>query len=102
MENSQHGPTDVPPLPVRCPGMKSKVLENLFPTRGTLVAVFGQSRLVRTGWNRYEIHGGSVEDREEAGEWMSLFLHGRTVYPTQEELESMNGSPEQSTPAVRR
>lgn len=47
------------------------------------VAVFGQSKLVRTGWNKLEIRGGSPDEQDEAREWVSIFLHGCLIDSTQ-------------------
>jgi hypothetical protein len=43
--------------------------------KGELIASFGQAKIVRRkdGW--YELLGGRVEDRFEAREWASFFLH---------------------------
>lgn len=57
-----------------------KLLRSILPKEGITVAIFGNSKLVRKGWNQFEIHGGSPEDQEEAYEWMSLFLHGVNVH----------------------
>lgn len=53
-----------------------KLISHLIPKDGALVAIFGQTRLIRTGLNRFEVRGGSTEDQAEAMEWMSMFLHG--------------------------
>jgi hypothetical protein len=50
------------------------MLELLRPQE-ELVAAFGQAELVRTLAGRYELRGGTAEDRQKAGEWISLFLH---------------------------
>lgn len=63
-----------------CPPMKKNSLHQLLPSEGLVVAIFGESKLVRTGLNRFEILGGTHEDRDEAMEWMSFFLHGRLVH----------------------
>jgi len=59
-------------------GMK-KLLRSIIPTEGAIVAIFGGSKLVRKGWSKFDIHGGSPEEQQEASEWMSLFLHGVNV-----------------------
>ncbi len=43
------------------------------------IAQFGQARLVRTLDCKFELRGGSKEDRLEAREWVSLFLHEAVV-----------------------
>ena len=56
-------------------GMKwNRMLELLRPQE-ELVAAFGRAELVRTLEGRYELRGGTTEDRQKAGEWISLFLH---------------------------
>lgn len=40
-----------------------------------VIALFGTSRLVRTGEGRFELRGGSEDDRSGAMEWISLFMH---------------------------
>lgn len=46
---------------------------------GELIAAFGQARLIKTPHRVYELHGGSKEDRREAREWISLFLHDAAI-----------------------
>jgi len=46
---------------------------------GKLIAAFGQARLVQTGIGKYELHGGSSDDRQQAQEWISLFMHEAVV-----------------------
>lgn len=43
--------------------------------RGVLVACFGQAKIMRRSDGWYELLGGQPEDRSEAREWASLFLH---------------------------
>ena len=38
-----------------------------------LIAVFGEARLLRTA-GRLELRGGSMSDRTEALEWLSIFM----------------------------
>ena len=40
-----------------------------------LVATFGQAKLVKQKNGRFELRGGLPDDRFEAREWASLFLH---------------------------
>lgn len=44
-------------------------------SKSVLIASFGQAKIMRRkdGW--YELQGGRPEDRFEAREWASLFLH---------------------------
>lgn len=46
---------------------------------GELVAGFGDARLVKTLDCKYELCGGSHEDRQAAREWISMFLHEAVV-----------------------
>ncbi len=43
------------------------------------VAQFGRARLVKTLDCKFELRGGSKEDRLAAREWVSLFLHEAVV-----------------------
>jgi hypothetical protein len=52
--------------------------KNFFPEfkrEGEVIAIFGQARLVKTVDFKYELRGGSDEDRAEAREWISMFMH---------------------------
>jgi len=40
-----------------------------------LVAGFGEARLVKTLDCKYELCGGSHEDRQAAREWIAMFFH---------------------------
>jgi hypothetical protein len=44
-----------------------------------VIAFFGQAKLVRTIDFRYELRGGSPDDRISAREWISLFFHDAAV-----------------------
>jgi len=46
-----------------------------FRSDSETIAVFGKARLVRTRQGKYELQGGTREDRIEAREWISLFMH---------------------------
>jgi hypothetical protein len=48
---------------------------NFLRTDGELIAQFGQARLVKTPEGKFELRGGSAEDRRVAHEWISLFMH---------------------------
>jgi hypothetical protein len=39
------------------------------------IAIFGRARLVKTPNGKYQLQGGSRNDRIEAREWVSLFMH---------------------------
>lgn len=58
-------------------------LKDYFPdfikNEGELIAGFGQARLVKTLDCKYELRGGSHEDRLAAREWISLFFHDAVV-----------------------
>jgi hypothetical protein len=53
--------------------------EYLRRERGELIAGWGEAELVRHLDGRYELRGGSPEDRQQAREWCSLFLHEAAV-----------------------
>jgi hypothetical protein len=46
--------------------------------REEVVAIFGEARLLKAD-GRIELHGGSMSDRTEALEWMSLFMPDEVV-----------------------
>jgi hypothetical protein len=46
---------------------------------GEIIAFFGQAVLVRTLDLKFELRGGSHNDRLTAQEWISLFLHEAVV-----------------------
>jgi hypothetical protein len=56
-------------------------LGNLLPFKdqGEVIAIFGDAKLVKTVGQKYELRGGSAEDRAEAKEWISMFLHEAVV-----------------------
>jgi hypothetical protein len=49
-------------------------IESLLP-KETLIAGFGEAQLVKTFDGRYQLKGGTAGDRQEAMEWISMFLH---------------------------
>jgi hypothetical protein len=54
---------------------------------GELIAFFGDAKLVKTNDCRYELHGGSNEDRIAAKEWVSMFMHEAVLaLPARREL----------------
>jgi hypothetical protein len=46
-----------------------------FEDEGEVIASFGQAKLVKSLDGRYELRGGSKDDRLEAREWISMFCH---------------------------
>ena len=44
-----------------------------------VIAFFGEAKLVRTIDFKYELRGGSQDDRISAREWISLFFHDAAV-----------------------
>jgi len=60
--------------------MKLNQWTEIWRSREELVAAFGQAQLVRTPEGKYELKGGTAEDRLQAKEWISLFLH--EAFPT--------------------
>lgn len=59
-----------------------KRIETRFRKTETLIARFGTARLVRTDQGRYELRGGTKEERLCAIEWVSMFLHEVTFKMT--------------------
>jgi hypothetical protein len=54
-------------------------LQHLFPELDShnveVIAAFGHARLIKTFGGKYELVGGSGDERSEAREWISLFMH---------------------------
>jgi hypothetical protein len=44
-----------------------------------VIARFGQAELVKTREGKYELRGGSDEDRAKAREWISMFFHAAVI-----------------------
>jgi hypothetical protein len=40
-----------------------------------IIAIFGQAKLVKSVDGKYQLEGGLPEDRTQAKEWISLFMH---------------------------
>jgi hypothetical protein len=40
-----------------------------------VIACFGQARLIRKRDGHFELRGGSRHERNEAYEWISMFMH---------------------------
>jgi hypothetical protein len=55
--------------------MKLKQFITAITLRNETVARFGTARLVREPRGRFQLVGGTTEDRSAAREWASLFLH---------------------------
>jgi hypothetical protein len=51
----------------------------LTPNACETIATFGDARLVKQLNGKIELHGGSPENRTEAKEWVSLFLHEAVI-----------------------
>ena len=69
-------------------------IRHLFPeigNDGEVIAYFGDARLVKTLDCKYELRGGSNEDRASAQEWISMFMHEAVlVLPGRKELTMPN------------
>jgi hypothetical protein len=63
----------------RMEGMKNIFFRSARVEAGELVATFGQARLMKLQDGRFELRGGSAEERFEAKEWASLFMHEAVV-----------------------
>jgi len=50
-----------------------------FRDEGEVIASFGQAQLTKFLDGRYELRGGSNEDRLPAKEWISMFCHNVVV-----------------------
>ena len=46
-----------------------------FKDEGKLIASWGEARLIKFLNGKWELRGGSENDRAEAKEWISLFWH---------------------------
>jgi len=55
------------------------LLKYLRRREGEFIARIGESELIRHLNGRYELRGGSLDDRRAAREWISLFLHEAVV-----------------------
>jgi len=51
----------------------------LDPNQGETIAMFGSARLIKNFTGQYRLLGGTDEDRSEASEWISLFMHEAVV-----------------------
>lgn len=59
--------------------MKLNLLARFKHDKGELIASFGDARLVKKLSGKIELVGGTDDDRAEAKEWASLFLHEARV-----------------------
>jgi len=46
---------------------------------GKVIVSFGSAHLLRKGDGRFELRGGSREERQAAREWVSFFKHDAAV-----------------------
>ena len=46
---------------------------------GAVIAIFGAAALIQNPGGGYSLAGGSRDDRSEAKEWISLFMHEATI-----------------------
>jgi hypothetical protein len=66
-------PSNCPTAPVIAARMKNQLLDNWKPNREELIASFGDAKLVKCD-GKLQLRGGTMADRLEALEWMSMFL----------------------------
>ncbi len=59
--------------------LSQRLLEYLHRNDGELIALHGDARLVRHLNGRYELRGGTPDDRAHIREWCSLFLHEAVI-----------------------
>ena len=59
--------------------MRIRNILSLFKDEAELIASFGEADLVRYLDGRYELRGGSRDDRLTAKEWISMFCHDVVV-----------------------
>ena len=59
--------------------MKLNLLAHWKQDQGELIASFGDARLLKKLSGKIELVGGTADDRAEAKEWASLFLHEARV-----------------------
>ncbi len=53
-----------------------------FRDEGEIIAFFGEAKLVKYLNGKYELRGGSADDRIAAREWISMFCHHVVVAQT--------------------
>ena len=59
--------------------MRNRLFYPLFKDEGEVIASWGEAQLIKYLDGRLELKGGSKEDRIEAREWISMFLHDKLV-----------------------
>jgi hypothetical protein len=57
-------------------------LSAFFKDEGEIIAFFGEATLVKYLNGKYELRGGSKDDRLAAKEWISMFCHHVVVGET--------------------
>jgi hypothetical protein len=55
--------------------MKLMQSDTTSENRGTVIARFGEASLIKKPEGSHVLAGGSRNDRSEAREWISLFMH---------------------------
>ena len=55
--------------------MKLRNYFSAFKDEGDVIAIFGNATLVKFLDGKMELRDGSNEDRAEAREWISMFMH---------------------------
>jgi len=60
-------------FPDRLAGMKNRLEERRLEERAEVLALFGEARVLRIK-GRIHLRGGSMADRMEALEWLSMFM----------------------------
>lgn len=66
--------------------MNFKTLPLSFKDEGAIIAEFGQAKLIKFLNGKYELRGGSKDDRLAAQEWISLFCHEVVARIPQEQI----------------
>jgi hypothetical protein len=61
--------------------LTTRILESLCLDHGETLARFGEARLVKDLSGKIELLGGSPDDRREARQWCSMFMHEAIISP---------------------
>ena len=61
--------------------MKLGLLDRIGAIEPTLIATFGQARIVRRLDGSCELRGGTPDDQAAARKWASMFMHGCLHHP---------------------
>jgi len=56
-----------------------QLFPELDPNQGEIIAMFGTAKLTKTFTGQYHLLGGTRDERSEATEWISLFMHEAVV-----------------------